>query len=136
AGRPMRGTETMFSRTLKMSLPFAFAVGLALGGCGKSQEGAGAAAATSGAKGPGGADRPIPVLVAEAVTRDVPIFLEGLGTVTAYKTVNVRSQVDGRLDKVVFREGQAVKHNEILAQIDPRPFEIMLEQGKAALARD
>jgi membrane fusion protein, multidrug efflux system len=76
------------------------------------------------------------VLVSEAVTRDVPIYLEGLGTVTAYKTVNVRSQVDGRLDKVVFREGQPVKHNEVLAQIDPRPFQILLEQGKAALTRD
>jgi multidrug efflux system membrane fusion protein len=103
---------------------------LCAGGCGKGQDAAAAPA------GKGGGDRPIPVLVSEAVTRDVPIFLEGLGTVTAYKTVNVRSQVDGRLDKVVFREGQPVKQNEILAQIDPRPFEILLEQGKAALARD
>jgi multidrug efflux system membrane fusion protein len=102
-------------------------------GCGKGQD----AAAAPGGKGPGGAaDRPVPVLVSEAVTRDVPIFLEGLGTVTAYKTVNVRSQVDGRLDKVIFREGQPVKHNEVLAQIDPRPFQILLEQGQAALARD
>ena len=99
--------------------------------------GKGPGAAAPGGKGPGGgADRAIPVLVSEAVTRDVPIFLEGLGTVTAYKTVNVRSQVDGRLDKVVFREGQAVKQNEVLAQIDPRPFKIMLEQGQAALTRD
>ena len=125
----------MFSRTLKLSPTFSFAiVGLALVGCGKSAESA--AAATAGAKGPGGADRPIPVLVAEAVTRDVPIFLEGLGTVTAYKTVNVRSQVDGRLDKVVFREGQPVKHNEVIAEVDPRPFEILLHQGQAALTRD
>ncbi len=76
------------------------------------------------------------MLVAEAVTRDVPIFLEGLGTVTAYRTVNVRSQVDGRLDKVIFREGQAVKHGEVIAQVDPRPFEILLHQGQAALTRD
>jgi multidrug efflux system membrane fusion protein len=106
------------------------AVGLALTvtSCGKSQDNA--ATATTGAKGPGGAERPIPVLVTEAVTRDVPIFLEGLGTVTAYKTVNVRSQVDGRLDKVVFREGQSVKHNEVIAEIDRRPFEILLHQGR------
>jgi multidrug efflux system membrane fusion protein len=102
-------------------------------GCGRGQD---AAAAPAGKGAGGGADRPIPVLVSEAITRDVPIFLEGLGTVTAYKTVNVRSQVDGRLDKVVFREGQAVKHNEVLAQIDPRPFEILLLQGQAALTRD
>jgi len=106
---------------------------LTAAGCGKSADGATAAA--PGAKG-AGAERPIPVLVSEAATRDVPIFLEGLGTVTAYKTVNVRAQVDGRLDKVVFREGQPVKRNEMLAQIDPRPFEILLEQGKAALTRD
>jgi membrane fusion protein, multidrug efflux system len=126
----------MFSRALKMSLTLvSAAAGLALTvtGCGKNQD---AAAATSGAKGPAGADRPIPVLVSEAVTRDVPIFLEGLGTVTAYKTVNVRSQVDGRLDKVVFREGQAVKHNEVIAEVDPRPFQILLHQGQAALTRD
>ena len=110
------------------------AVVLTAVGCGKNQESA--AAAAPGAKGGAGADRPIPVLVAEAVTRDVPIFLEGLGTVTAYKTVNVRSQVDGRLDKVVFREGQPVKHNEVIAEVDPRPFEILLHQGQAALTRD
>jgi membrane fusion protein, multidrug efflux system len=125
----------MFSRALTLSSTLALAaLGLALAGCGKNQDGA--AAATPGAKGPGGGDRPIPVLVAEAVTRDVPIFLEGLGTVTAYKTVNVRSQVDGRLDKVIFREGQPVKHNEVIAEVDPRPFEILLHQGQAAATRD
>jgi len=132
----MRGTKKMFSRALTLSSTLAFAaLGLSLAGCGKNQDGA--AAATPGAKGAGGgADRPIPVLVAEAVSRDVPIFLEGLGSVTAYKTVNVRSQVDGRLDKVIFREGQPVKHNEVIAEVDPRPFEILLHQGQAAATRD
>jgi membrane fusion protein, multidrug efflux system len=128
----------MFSRALMSSPGFALAVGVVLSlpmtGCGKGQENA--AAAAPGAKGAAGAERAIPVLVSQAVTRDVPIFLEGLGTVTAYKTVNVRSQVDGRLDKVVFREGQAVKHNEVIAEVDPRPFEILLHQGQAALTRD
>jgi multidrug efflux system membrane fusion protein len=124
----------MMATTSRVSLwALALASVLAAAGCGKSADGA--AAAAPGAKG-AGADRPIPVLVSEAAKRDVPIFLEGLGTVTAYKTVNVRAQVDGRLDKVVFREGQPVKRNEMLAQIDPRPFEILLEQGKAALTRD
>jgi len=137
----MRGIPKMFSRalTLTWALGLAATAGLALAGCGKGQEGAGggAAAATPGAKSAGGgADRPVPVLVAETVSKDVPIFLEGLGTVTAYKTVNVRSQVDGRLDKVIFQEGQPVKQNELLAQIDPRPFEILLHQGEAALTRD
>src|SRR4051794_2452058 len=83
-----------------------------------------------------GGERTVPVLAAAAETRDVPIYLEGLGTVTAYKTVNVRSQVDGRLDRVLYREGQAVKRGDVLAQIDPRPFAILLHQGEAALARD
>jgi multidrug efflux system membrane fusion protein len=98
---------------------------------------AGSSAHAAGPKGAAaGADRPVPVLLARAVTRDVPVTLEGLGTVTAYKTVNVRSQVDGRLDRVVFREGQFVKHGDVLAQIDPRPFEIQLHVAEAALARD
>lgn len=97
-----------------------------------------AAAAERGAGGAGGAgvERAVPVLVARAAKRDVPIILEGLGTVTAYKTVNVRAQVDGRLDRVLFTEGQAVKRGEVLAQVDPRPFEVLLHQGQAALARD
>lgn len=106
-------------------------VAVMVGGCGKREE---TAAAQSG-RGAAG-DRPIPVLVAIATTRDVPIYLEGLGSVTAYKTVNVRAQVDGRLDRVVFHEGQTVKRGELLAEIDPRPFAILLHQGQAALARD
>jgi multidrug efflux system membrane fusion protein len=94
-----------------------------------------AAPARAGGKGPG-AERVVPVVVAPAAVRDVPLFLDGLGTVTAYKTVNIHSQVEGRLDKVAFREGQAVKAGESLAQIDPRPFTIALHQAQAALARD
>jgi multidrug efflux system membrane fusion protein len=103
---------------------------------GQSKDAAGGdGTGAKGAKG-GAADRPVPVLLAKAAARDVPITLEGLGTVTAYKTVTVRPQVDGRLDKVVFREGQSVKHGEVIAEIDPRPFAIMLHTGEAALARD
>src|SRR3954447_19637732 len=71
-------------------------------------------------------ERVIPVSVAKVQQKDFPVFLDGLGTVTAYKTVTVRSQVDGRLDEVVFREGQEVKKGDVLAQIDPRPFQIQL----------
>jgi multidrug efflux system membrane fusion protein len=84
----------------------------------------------------GGADRVVPVLVARVESRDVPIYLQGLGTVTAYKTVNVRTQVDGRLERVVFTEGQAVRRGQLLAQVDSRPFTIQLHQAEAALARD
>jgi multidrug efflux system membrane fusion protein len=104
---------------------------------GLGAEAGGESAHAAGPKGAGaGADKPVPVLLATAATRDVPITLEGLGTVTAYKTANVRSQVDGLLQKVIFREGQAVKKGEQLAQIDPRPFDIQLHQAQAALARD
>jgi membrane fusion protein, multidrug efflux system len=80
--------------------------------------------------------RAIPVAVATAARRDVPIFLEGLGTVVANKTVTVRPQVDGRLEAVLFREGQAVRRGDVLAQIDPRPFQAQLHQAEGALARD
>jgi membrane fusion protein, multidrug efflux system len=80
--------------------------------------------------------RPAAVVVAKVESRDVPLYLDGLGTVTAFKTVTVRSQVDGRLDSVAFREGQEVKRGTVLAQVDPRPYAIQLRQAEAALARD
>jgi multidrug efflux system membrane fusion protein len=81
-------------------------------------------------------ERVIPVVTATVDRKDVPIFLEGLGNVIAYKTVTVHTQVDGRLDKVLFTEGQKVKRGEAVAQIDPRPFQIQLHQAEGALARD
>ena len=80
--------------------------------------------------------RAVPVVTAQVQQRDLPIYLDGLGTVIAAKTVTVRPQVDGRLDAVSFREGQAVRRGEVLAQIDPRPFQVQLEQGRGALTRD
>jgi multidrug efflux system membrane fusion protein len=82
------------------------------------------------------AGRPVPVVAAQVQKRDVPIYLDGLGSVAAFKTVTVRSQVDGRLDAVLFREGQAVKQGDLLARIDPRPFLNQLHQAEGALARD
>lgn len=82
------------------------------------------------------APRPVAVSVAAAARRDVPVFLDGLGSVVAWKTVTVRAQVDGRLDKVLFKEGQTVRRGEVLAQIDPRPFLAQLHQAEGALARD
>jgi multidrug efflux system membrane fusion protein len=90
-----------------------------------------AAAAASAA-----ANRIVPVLTTPVIQRDVPVWLEGLGNVSAYYTVTVRTQVDGRIDKVLFAEGQRVKKGDVLVQIDPRPFTIQLESARAALARD
>jgi membrane fusion protein, multidrug efflux system len=135
-----RKSAPAMSMSMLMSMSAAPAAGLAAFalatlsafGCGKSEE----PAAAQAGHGAAGSDRAVPVLVSSATVRDVPIYLEGLGSVAAYKTVNVRTQVDGRLDRMDFREGQAVKRGEVLAEVDPRPFSILLHQGQAALARD
>ena len=79
---------------------------------------------------------PIPVVAAVAQAGDVPIYLTGLGTVRAYNTVTIHVRVNGTLDKVVFVEGQDVKGGDLLAQIDPRPYQAQLDQVVAARARD
>jgi multidrug efflux system membrane fusion protein len=80
--------------------------------------------------------RVIPVITTTVEQTDLPIELEGLGTVAPIQTVTIRSQVDGRLEKLFFKEGQAVKRGDLLAQIDPRPFQIQLKQAEGSLARD
>ena len=90
----------------------------------------------AGQGGPDAGARVLPVTVVPAAVRDVPVYLDGLGSVTAYNTVTVKTQVDGRLDQVFFKEGQPVKKGEVLAQIDPRPFVAQLHQAEGALARD
>lgn len=78
----------------------------------------------------------VPVTAAHARKGDVPIVLEGLGTVTPINTATVRTQVQGALDSVDFVEGQDVKRGDVLAKIDPRAFEAQVDQAEAALARD
>ncbi|OLB99493.1 MAG: efflux transporter periplasmic adaptor subunit [Actinobacteria bacterium 13_2_20CM_2_66_6] len=80
--------------------------------------------------------RAVPVVTAQVQQRDLPVYLDGLGSVIAAKTITVRPQVDGRLETVSFREGQFVRRGDLLAQIDPRPFQVQLEQAKGALTRD
>jgi multidrug efflux system membrane fusion protein len=96
--------------------------------------GAGGAAGQTGA--PGAASRPAPVVVGEVSRRDVSIYVEGLGSVVANRTVTVRTQVDGMLESVAFNEGQLVHRGDALAQIDPRPFQAQLDQAQGALVRD
>jgi membrane fusion protein, multidrug efflux system len=78
----------------------------------------------------------VPVTAGAAETKNVPVYLTGLGTVQAFNTVVVKVRVDGQLDKVAFTEGQDVKAGDLLAQIDPRPFQAALDQAKAVKAKD
>ena len=91
-----------------------------------------------GQGGPGGfyMTGPVPVVVATAQKGDLPVYLIGLGSVTAYNTVTVRSRVDGQIVKVNFTEGQFVHEGDALIEIDPRPYQVMLEQAQGQLAKD
>src|SRR5579864_6921558 len=78
----------------------------------------------------------VSVGAAAAALKDVPVFARGLGTVQAFNTVNVRSRVDGQITKVFFTEGQEVKAGDPLFEIDPRPFQAVLDRATAAKQRD
>jgi multidrug efflux system membrane fusion protein len=78
----------------------------------------------------------VPVTIAGAERQNIPIYLTGLGTVQAMLTIDIRAQVDGQLQQVMFTEGQHVKKGDELAKIDPRPFQAALDQAKAKRAQD
>jgi multidrug efflux system membrane fusion protein len=78
----------------------------------------------------------IPVVGQAARKGDLPIYLSGLGSVTAYNTVTLRSRVDGELIRVAFEEGQIVQSGDLLAEIDPRPFQVQLTQAEGQMERD
>jgi multidrug efflux system membrane fusion protein len=82
------------------------------------------------------APRAISVAIAPVQKQDVPVYLTGLGTVTAFNTANIKSRVDGQIMKVNFREGQDVREGDLLIEIDARPYQVQLEQMQAQLFKD
>jgi membrane fusion protein, multidrug efflux system len=78
----------------------------------------------------------VPVTAGTVAAQDVPVFLNGIGTVQAYNMVAIKSRVDGQIVKVDFKEGQDIKTGEPLFQVDPRPFQAALEQAQAAKQKD
>jgi membrane fusion protein, multidrug efflux system len=95
----------------------------------------GATGSAAGQRQPG-TPAPIVVSVTPATRSDFPVVLEGLGQVQAYNTVLVRARVDGEIVRIAFKEGQMVKAGDLLAQIDPRPFQATLDQAVAKKAQD
>ena len=91
---------------------------------------------SSSARDPSSPAGAIPVSVATARKGDIPLYVSGLGSVTAFYTVTVKTRVDGQLIRVAFREGDLIRQGDLLAEIDPRPFQVQLEQAQGVLARD
>jgi multidrug efflux system membrane fusion protein len=103
------------------------------GGKAPAQGGKGGQGGAAGGRGPQG---PVPVLAATATTKDVGVYLNGLGTVAPLNTVSVRSRVDGQLLRIDFQEGQIVRAGQLLAELDPRPFQVQLLQAQGQKDKD
>ncbi|MEP6534945.1 MAG: MdtA/MuxA family multidrug efflux RND transporter periplasmic adaptor subunit [Bryobacteraceae bacterium] len=103
-----------------------------------SQDKQSANSADKGREGGGGRGQAqeTPVAAAKARLGNIPVYLDGLGAVNAFYTVTVRSRVDGELMSMPVREGDSIKQGELLAQIDPRPYQVQLEQAEGQMARD
>jgi multidrug efflux system membrane fusion protein len=117
--------ETLRVRVIAGLVAALFVVGL-LAGCSRDQKNAKASAPMP----------PVPVGVANVQERNFPVYLTGLGSVTAFNTVAVKTRIDGQITQVNFVEGQDVKQGELLIQIDPRPYEVALTTAQANLQRD
>ena len=116
---------------LRMVTSFALAVCASLSGCSSSNS-----SDAKQQKAQAAAPRAASVAVAKVQQQDVPVYLVGLGSVTAFYTANIKSRVDGQIMRVNFQEGQTVKQGDLLILIDPRPFQVQLEQMQAQLFKD
>ncbi len=125
---------------LASSLAMLILLMMLLAGCGNSPnpQAASKGGPNAGKKGGRGGFGPqsIPVAVAKAETQDLPVYLQGLGSVEAFNTVVVKSRIDGQLVEIHFKEGQEVNKGDLLAVIDPRPYQVALEQAEATLYKD
>jgi len=99
----------------------------------KSQSGGGG---FGGGGGRGGGLGPVPVVVTKVTRSSIPVYLNGLGNVSAYYTVTVKSRVDGQIMKLHFNEGDLVQEGQLLMEIDPRPYQVQLDMAQATLAHD
>lgn len=90
----------------------------------------------AGPGGHGGGNREVPIVAAPVKKGDMKIYLDALGTVTPFSTVQVHTRVDGEIMKINFKEGQSVKKDDPIVEIDPRPYQVQQEQAEAAMARD
>ena len=122
------------SRTIRWILLIAVVGGLGYFGWQRFQRSQDQATATSNAQ--KSARTAVRVTVAPVEKSDFPVYLTGLGTVQGFNTVVVRTRVDGQIDKIAFQEGQLVNQGDLLAEIDPRPFQAALDQAKAKKAQD
>ena len=84
----------------------------------------------------GAGPQTVPVTIATVERKDMPLVVSGLGSITAFNTVNIKTRVDGQIVQIAFREGQPVNQGDLLIVIDPRPYQVALEQAEANLARD
>ena len=126
-------SRRLLTYSLRMFLFALLAVVLA--GCNNSPNPQ-AASKGGGRKGQQRGPMTVSVAVAKAETRDVPVYLQGLGSVEAFNTVVVKSRLDGQLVEINFKEGQEVQKGDLLAVIDPRPYEVALHQAEATLYKD
>ena len=99
-------------------------------------QGGGGGAGAGGGGGRGAGLGPVPVVVTKVARSSIPVYLNGLGNVSAYYTVTVKSRVDGQLMKLHFNEGDLVKEGQVLFEIDPRPYQVQLDMAEATLAHD
>lgn len=111
----------------------ALALIVALGVCAASSS---CSSAESKGKAQAAAPHAVSVAVAKVEQQDTPVYLVGLGSVTAFYTANIKSRVDGQIMRVNFQEGQIVKEGDLLILIDPRPYQVQLEQMQAQLFKD